>query len=85
MGDGFDELAFAVAVLLREREVEHELVGVPARGEGNDGDEAALLGRELGPLPDVTEENIVGVPHEGGGEISEQSLCARRLLVFSGV
>src|SRR5581483_5859368 len=43
-GDGFDELVFAVAVLLGEVEVEHELVGVAERGERGDRHEAALLG-----------------------------------------
>src|SRR5256885_16261682 len=44
MGDGFDELVFAVAVLLGEVEVEHELVGVAERGERGDGHETALFG-----------------------------------------
>src|SRR6266480_3996220 len=85
MGDRFDELFLAVAVLLGVVEVEHELVGVAARGERSDGDEAALLGRKLGALPDLAEEDVVSEPDESGGEVTEQALRARRFLVFSRV
>src|SRR3954470_22221160 len=85
MGDGFDELVFAVAVLLREVEMEHELVGVAERGERGDGHETALLGRQFGALPHLTEQHVVGEANEGGGEATEQTLRAGRLVVVSGV
>src|SRR3954463_13912736 len=58
MGDGFDELVLGGAVLPGEVEVERELVGVAERGEGGDGDEAALLRCQLGALPHVAEEDV---------------------------
>src|SRR6266487_749146 len=72
MGDRFDELLLAVPVLLGVVEVEYELVGVAARGERSDGDEAALLGRKVGALPDLAEEDVVSEPDESGGEVTEQ-------------
>src|SRR4051794_10697668 len=60
VGDGFDELVLGVAVLLGEVEVEDELVGVACGGQCGDGDEAALLGRELGALPHLCEQDVVG-------------------------
>src|SRR5437868_2060366 len=76
MGDGFDELFFAVAVLLGEVEVEHELVGVAYRGERDDGREAALLRRQLGALPDVSEQDVVGVTDESGCEVPNRRSAA---------
>src|SRR3954466_458613 len=85
MGDGFDELVFAVAVLLGEVEVVHELVGVAEGGERGDGHETALLGRQLGALPDLAEQHVVGEVNESGGEVTEEALGAGRLVVVGGV
>src|SRR2546423_6544026 len=80
MRDRFDELRFGVAVLFGEVEVEHELVGVAHRRERSDGDQAALFRGQLGALPYVAEQDVIGVANEGRGEVTEQALRARWLL-----
>src|SRR5437763_5146662 len=62
MGDRFDELGFGVAVPLGEVEVEHELVGVAHRRKSSNGDQTAFLGGQVGALPHLAEQDVVGVP-----------------------
>jgi hypothetical protein len=66
VGDGFDELLLGHAVLNGLAEVEAELFGVAAGGEHGHGDEAAVTGGKLGPVPDVLGEHIVPVSGSQG-------------------
>src|SRR6266704_6884019 len=78
--DRFDEFGLGGAVLLGQTEVVGELFGVPARGQRRYRDQAALLRRQLGALPDLSEQDIVGVAHECGCEVAEHLFGARGLL-----
>ncbi len=53
MGDRLDELLLGGAVLPGQTEVEHELLGAPARRQGGNGHEAALLRQQLRARPDL--------------------------------
>jgi len=78
--DRFDEFLLGRAVLLGQPEVVDELFGVPARGQGRHGEEAALFRRQPGTRPDLSEQDILGEAHEGGREVTERLLGARGLL-----
>src|SRR5438552_4127511 len=81
VGDRFDELVFGRAVALREIEVEDELFGAAAGGEAGDGDQAALLRRQLWTGPHLSEEDVVSEPDQRRGEVAEHPLGARWFLV----
>src|SRR5437588_9646106 len=82
MGDRFDELLLAVAVLLGVVEVEHELVGVAARGERSDGDKAALLG-ESSLRFQTSPKRTSSVNPTRAGAKSPSKLCALDGSLFS--
>jgi hypothetical protein len=54
VGDRLDQLLLGRAVVLRVLKMGGQLVGVAAGGQRGDGDQAALLRRQLRPFPDVT-------------------------------
>ena len=83
VGDGFDQFGFGVPVAAGEVEVEHELIGVAERGEGGDGDQAAFLGGQFGTVPHLAEQDVVGEPDEGGGEVAEHALARRTVRLLS--
>ena len=62
--------------------VVRELVGVPANDQGGDGDEAAVPGGELGPVPDVVEEHVVGQRGQFRGDVAD---CAAAATDLSGL
>ncbi len=59
MRDGFDELRFSDAVLLRPFQVKRKLLGVTADHEGRYRDQAPIALRKLGALPDVAEKDLI--------------------------
>ena len=69
------------AVAFREAEVVDELLGVPARGQARDGDEAAFLRRQLRSLPDLTEQDVIREAHERRCKVPEHPLGTRRFVV----
>jgi len=68
VGDHLDELLLGCAALLGKAEVEYELVDVPARRQRRDGHEAALLRRQLGARPDLSEQDVVGEATSAGAK-----------------
>src|SRR3954470_2760556 len=85
VGDRLDELFLRGAVLLGQAQVEDQLLGVPAGGQGGDRDQAALLRRQLRARPRLAEEHVVGEVHQRGREVAEHPLGARGLLVLRPV
>src|SRR3954452_11014254 len=83
--EGLDQLLLGRAVVLRELQVVRELLGVPAGGERGDGDQAALLRRQLRPRPRLAEEHVVREVHQRGSEVAEHLLGAGGLLVVRHV
>jgi hypothetical protein len=73
MGDRFDQLGLGGPVGLGELEAEPQLVGVAERG---DGDQTAVLARQVGAFPHLAEQDVVGEPDEGWGEVAEHALSA---------
>src|SRR3954471_12423163 len=55
VGDRLDQLLLGEAVVLRVLQVEGQLLGVAARGQRRDRDQAAVTGRQLRALPRVAE------------------------------
>src|SRR3954471_14883793 len=55
MGDELDQLVAGDAVVERPLQVKGQLVDPVERDEARNGDQAAVAGREAGPLPDVAE------------------------------
>ena len=78
MGDRLDEFVLGDAVLDGAAEVEAQLLGVALRGQDRDGDEAAVAGGQLGAVPDVVEEDVVGELGHLGGEVAERGRARRR-------
>jgi hypothetical protein len=66
---------------LARAEMEDELLGVAAGGEGRDGNEAAVLRRQFRAFPGLSEQDVVGVADEDRGEITEHLLGAGRFAV----
>src|SRR4051794_6640817 len=60
MGDQLDQLVAGDAVVERPLQVEGQLVDSVERDEARNGDQAAVARREAGPLPDVSEQHLVG-------------------------
>ena len=56
-----------------------QLVGVPAGDEGGDGDEASVPRRQLGSVPDVVEEHVVGQCGELRGDVADGAAAASDL------
>jgi len=84
VGDRLDKLLLDGAILLGQAEVEQELLGAPTRGQRRDGHEAALLRRQLGAVPDLAEQDVVGEASERRSEVTEQLLSTRLSLQCHG-
>src|SRR3954471_15231942 len=84
VGDGLDELGLGHAVVAGAAEVEAQLVGVTACHQHGDSDEAAVAGGELGAVPDVLEQDVVGDLGELGGEVADRAASSTDLAGLPG-
>ena len=75
MGDRFGELVVGEPVVQGPAQVPGQL-GVAAQGDqGGDGDQAAVAGRQLRPLPYVGEQHVVGEIGEFRRVLTNQIRC----------
>src|SRR4051812_6519288 len=82
VGDGLDDLGLGEPVLLTELQVEGQLLGVAPGDQRRDRDEAAVAWGQLGALPHVAEQDVVGERDQLGREVAQHLRRGRLLWVF---
>src|SRR4051794_7062086 len=82
VGDGLDDLGLGEPVLLTELQVEGQLLGVAPGDQRRDRDEAAVAWGQLGALPHVAEQDVVGERDQLGREVAQHLRRGRLLWVL---
>ena len=85
LGDGFRRLRLGQSVIHGAVEVIGNLGDLAGRDERADCDEATIAGREIGPEPKVTKQNVGGVLDDARQHRAELFLNMRRALRFGGL
>ena len=86
VGDRLDQLGLGDAVLPGQAQVVGELLGVPARGQRGDSDQAAVPRRQLRARSQTWPNSVSSVKlTRRGGEVAEHFRRAGRLFLWAGV
>lgn len=70
MRDDLGNLARLDATVDRQVEIVRQLDDLIASDQGSEGDDAAIPGRQIGALPKITEEVLLRIPIERGGNLA---------------